>query len=53
MDMFSGFAVWWKKPFAMEGDAVSWFLFIGLVLVIIFLWTRILKEAGHFVGFSE
>lgn len=50
MNIFSGFQTWWKKPFNMEGDVVSWFLFAGLVIIIIFLWTRILKEGGHVVS---
>lgn len=48
--VYNGFASWWRKPFDMGGTAVDWFLFVGLVLVVIFIWTRVLKEAGHVIG---
>lgn len=35
---------WLKQPFKEEGSALDWFLFLGLVLVIIFFWTRILAR---------
>jgi ABC-type multidrug transport system permease subunit len=38
------FNQWWKKPFDPNGDAVNWILFLGFVLVVAFLWTRILKK---------
>lgn len=43
------FAIWWKQPFNAEASVTGWFLFTGLVLIIIFLWSRILKEAGHII----
>lgn len=49
-NVYSGFVTWWKKPFTMEGTAIDWFLFIGLVMIVIFIWTRVLKEAGHVIG---
>jgi len=33
---------WLKQPFKPEGSIVDWFLFAGLIIVIIFLWQRIL-----------
>lgn len=45
-----GFKDWWKQPFKNDGTVTQWFLFTGLILVIIFLWTRILREAGHVIG---
>jgi hypothetical protein len=36
------FAGWLKKPFSGDMDATHWFLFFGLMLVIVFLWSRIL-----------
>lgn len=44
------FKDWWTQPFKTDGSVTSWFLFTGLILVIIFLWTRILREAGHIIG---
>lgn len=43
------FSTWWKQPFQSDGSVTHWFLFTGLILVIIFLWTRILNEAGHVI----
>lgn len=33
---------WLKQPFKEDGSVINWFLFLGLVLVIIFMWQRIL-----------
>jgi hypothetical protein len=35
---------WWRKPFNPEGDAINWALFVGFVLVVMFLWRRVLKQ---------
>jgi hypothetical protein len=50
MDLFNNFKTWWAKPFNIEGDAIGWFFFVGLILVLIFLWSRVLKEGGHVVN---
>ena len=47
---FDNFIKWWNQPFKEEMSVTNWFLFAGLILVIIWLWTRILREAGHIVG---
>ena len=44
------FAEWWKQPFNADTSATGWFLFTGLILITIFLWTRILREAGHVIA---
>jgi hypothetical protein len=36
------FTAWVKKPFSGDMDALHWFLFLGLVLVAVFLWSRIM-----------
>ena len=36
-------ADFWKQPFNASGSAVQWFLFLGLLIVIIFAWNRILR----------
>lgn len=46
----NAFSAWWQQPFNAEGSVKTWFLFTGVILVIIFLWTRILREAGHVIG---
>jgi hypothetical protein len=40
---------WWQQPFNASASATQWVLFTGLILVAIFLWTRILREAGHVI----
>lgn len=29
---------WFKKPFNSQGDATSWVLFVGLIIIAAFLW---------------
>lgn len=33
---------WLKKPFDENGDVLNWFLFVGFIGVISWLWSRIL-----------
>lgn len=47
---FGRFVTWWKQPFDASASASSWVLFTGFILVVIWLWTRVLKEAGHIAG---
>ena len=35
---------WWQKPFDPNGDAVNWALFLGFVVVVVFMWTRVLRQ---------
>lgn len=35
---------WYRQPLRTDGSAMNWFLFVGLILVIIFAWTRILER---------
>lgn len=44
------FLEWWKQPFNASASASSWVLFTGFILVVIFLWTRVLREAGHVIN---
>ena len=48
--IFQNFLSFWRQPFNAQGGVVSWALFTGLILVIIFLWSRVLREAGHVIG---
>ena len=34
---------WLKQPFDSEGDALQWGLFVGLLIVLVIIWTQILK----------
>lgn len=40
------FAAWMRRPFSGDMDAVHWFLFLGLILIAVFLWSRIM----HYVN---
>lgn len=40
---YQAFADFWKRPFNSQGSAVNWFLAIGLIIVAIFAWTRVLR----------
>ena len=35
---------WWQRPFDPNGDAVNWLLFVGLLLVAAFAWSRVLAH---------
>lgn len=41
--MITSFKEWWAKPFDSQGDVLNWFLFIGLILVLILLWGRVIR----------
>jgi hypothetical protein len=34
---------WWRQPFDSQGNVWDWALFIGLILVLIMLWARVIK----------
>lgn len=38
------FKAWIKKPFAVDMDTPHWFLFLGLLIVIMILWRIILRH---------
>lgn len=40
--VISRMSAWLRRPFSGDMDATHWFLFLGLILVIVFLWSRIL-----------
>lgn len=37
------FRDFWAKPFSADMDPIHWFLFIGMLLVIVVLWNVILR----------
>jgi hypothetical protein len=47
---FDAFLNWWKQPFNAQASSGSWILFTGFIMVVIFLWTRVLREGGHIIG---
>lgn len=42
-DFLSRIEKWWAQPFNPQGDVISWALFLGLLIVIAFAWTHVLK----------
>lgn len=34
---------WWKQPFNVQGSVTTWFLFLGLIIVIVIAWNQILR----------
>lgn len=34
---------WWAQPFNAQGSVTNWFLFLGLVIVILIAWRSILR----------
>jgi len=43
-DFFSRFVEWIKRPYDDNMSSLDWFLFIGLVIVLIFAWRSILNK---------
>lgn len=44
------FRQWWSQPFNTQGSVWNWALFIGLLLVLIILWSRVI---GMFEAVGE
>lgn len=34
---------WWAQPFKADGSVGTWFLFLGLIIVIVIAWNTILR----------
>lgn len=49
-NMISSFKAWWNQPFTSSGSVWNWALFIGLILVLIILWSRVI---GMFEAVGE
>jgi hypothetical protein len=50
--MWGRFAAWAKRPFSVDMTAGEWFLFIGLLIVIVVLWNIILYRITDLVRTS-
>lgn len=44
--MFQKVADWAANPFDSDMDVVGWFLIVGLVLISLFVWSRIIRLIG-------
>jgi len=36
--------IWWKQPFKSDGSVLNWFLFLGLIIIVLFFWNRVLAR---------
>lgn len=43
-DVVSKFYEWLKRPYSEEMSAIGWFMFMGLLLVIGFMWSTIVRK---------
>jgi len=43
MGITSAVEKWWNKPFDSQGSVLNWFLFFGLLLIIAFFWSKIIR----------
>jgi hypothetical protein len=41
---FNSFTNWASRPFNSEMNVLNWALFVGLILVLVILWSRVLKS---------
>lgn len=42
--VFSDFATWAKQPYSPNMTAYNWFLLVGLVVVFMIIWGKILND---------
>jgi hypothetical protein len=47
--MLEHFKAWAKQPFSVDMTAGEWFLFVGLIIVILVLWNIILFRITELV----
>lgn len=38
---------WFQHPFQTQGSALNWWLFVGLILIAAWMWTRILDKINQ------
>lgn len=43
-NFISDFKSWAAKPYDENGDLLDWFLFIGLLTALTFLWSGVIKR---------
>lgn len=42
--LFEEIQNWLARPFKADGTVLDWFLFLGVVLVAVYLWSVIIRE---------
>jgi hypothetical protein len=40
------FKRWFDRPFEADGSAINWLLFIGLLVIALFFWSRVVARIG-------
>lgn len=43
-DFINKFGEWLKRPYSENMTVLDWFLFLGMVLVAVFVWTRLIRK---------
>lgn len=43
-DFWSNFKKWLAQPYSEDMSALHWFLFLGLLIALTFLWSQILRH---------
>lgn len=46
MDFTEDFKLWLKTVQNGEGDLLDWFLFLGIVAMVTYIWTTIIKRVA-------
>ena len=48
--LWGGFKTWANRPFTTDMDAVHWFYFFGLIIMISLVWGLIMRHVYEGVG---
>lgn len=43
MGIGSAISKWWARPLDTEGSVLNWFLFFGLIILISFVWAKLIR----------
>ncbi len=52
-DLWDDYLAFYKQPFSSDMSVTGWFLFLGLMLVLLFAWGLILGEFAAIVKAME
>lgn len=48
--MLEKFTKWWNAPYNDKMTVPQWFAFVGFMIIVSWLWTRVLKSIAENVG---
>ena len=43
-EFFKSFGEWVKRPYSENMTVLDWFLFLGLLIVAVFVWTKLIRK---------